>query len=155
MRDIRFIAEHRGGLLTKRHHQELMIWACGCAGHVLPLTGATTDDRLINALIVARDWADGNTTAGEAMKASASAHAVAREFTDPVSVAVARAVGHAAATAHMADHSLGASLYALKAVRNAGGSAVEEKKHQNDNLPPEIRDMVLTSRLEKERQFRL
>ena len=46
----------------------------------------------------------------------------------------------------MADHSLGAALYALKAVKNAGGSVIEERKWQDEQLPLEIRDLVLTAR---------
>jgi len=151
MRDNRFIAVHRGGLLTKKHHRQLMIWACVCTEHVLPLLGATLDERLKNALMIARDWANGNTTVGEAMKASVGAHAVAREFTNPTSIAVARAVGQAVATAHMADHSLGAAIYALKAIKYAGKSIEKERKWQNEQLPSEIMEVVLTARANKEK----
>jgi len=151
MRDKRFIAEHRGGFLTKRHHRQLMIWACVCTEHVLPLLGGTLDERLTNALMIARQWADGNTTVGEAMKASVVAHAVAREFTNPTSIAVARAVGQAVATAHMADHSLGAAIYALKAIKNAEKSIEIERKWQNEQLPSEIMEIVLTARTNKEK----
>ena len=151
MRDNRFIAEHRGGLLTKKHHRQLMIWACTCTEHVLPLHGGTLDERLKNALLIAREWANGNTTAGEAMKASVGAHAVARELTDQTSIAVARAVGQAVACAHMADHSLGAVIYALKAIKSAGKSIETERKWQNEQLPLEIREIVLTARSIKEK----
>ena len=151
MRDKRFIAEHRGGLLTKKHHRQLMIWACTCTEHVLPLHGGTLDERLKNALLIAREWANGNTTAGEAMKASVGAHAVARELTDPTSIAVARAVGQAVASAHMADHSLGAAIYALKAIKSAGKSIETERKWQNEQLPLEIKEIVLTARTIKEK----
>ena len=151
MRDNRFIAEHRGGLLTKKHHHQLMIWACICAEHVLPLLDGTLDERLKNALLIAREWANGNTTAGEAMKASAGAHAVARVLTDPTSIAVARAVGQAVASAHMADHSLEAAIYALKAIKSAGKSIVTERKWQNEQLPLEIKEIVLTTRTIKEK----
>jgi hypothetical protein len=39
-------------------------------------------------------------------------------ISNPIAIAVASSVGHALATAHMADHSLGAAPDALKAVRN-------------------------------------
>jgi hypothetical protein len=151
MRDKRFIAEHRGGLLTKKHHRQLMIWACICTEHVLPLLGETSDDRLTNALLIAREWANGNATVGDAMKASVGAHAVAREFTDPVLIAIARSVGQAVATAHMADHSLGAAIYALKAIKYAGKSIEKERKWQNEKLPSEIIEIVLTARTNKEK----
>ncbi len=151
MRDNRFIAKHRGGLLTKKHHQQLMIWACACIEHVLPLLGGTIDERLTNAILIAKEWAEGNTTVGDAMKASVGAHAVARELTNATSIAVARAVGQAVATAHMADHSLGAAIYALKAIKNAGKSVETERKWQNEQLPSEIKEIVLNARTIKEK----
>jgi len=155
MRDKRFIAEHRGGLLNKDHHRLLMIWACLCAEHVLPLFSETLDERLTNALLIAKEWANGNTNVGEAMKASVDAHAVARKSNNPTSIAVAHSVGQAVATAHMADHSLGAAIYALKAIRNAGKSIDAERKWQNEQLPSEIREIVLTARTSKEKALKL
>jgi hypothetical protein len=145
MRDKRFVAEHRGGPLKKNQHQQLIGWACGCAENVLHLFGRT-DERLKNALNAAKGWRRGKATVGEARKAAVSAHALARESSDPVAIAVARSVGHAVAAAHMADHSLGAAWYALKAVKNAGKSADEERKWQDGQLPPEIRELVLSAR---------
>jgi hypothetical protein len=146
MRDKRFIAEHRGGPLKKEEHYLLIGWACSCAEHVLPLFGETIDNRLKNALLIAREWAQGNAPTGDAMKASLSAHAVARASSDVTAIAVARSVGQAAATAHMADHSLGAAWYAMKAVNHAGMSADAERQWQDEQLPPEIKDLILTAR---------
>lgn len=61
-------------------------------------------------------------------------------------ITVARSVGHIVATAHMADHSLVAVLYALKAAKNVGKSAVEETSRQNKKLPSDIKELVLTAR---------
>jgi len=72
--------------------------------------------------------------------------AVARESSNKTAAAVARAVGHAVATAHMADHSLGPAWYGLKAVKSDGGSIDEERKWQDSKLPPEIKDLVITLR---------
>ena len=155
MRDKRFIAEHRGGLLKKDHHRLFMRWACLCSEHVLPLFGETLDERLINALLIGKEWAIGNTTVGDAMKASVSAHAVARGSTNTTSIAVARSIGQAVATAHMADHSLGAAVYALKAIKNAGKSIDTERKWQNEQLPSEIMEIVLNARTNKEKALKL
>lgn len=153
MRDRRFIAEHRGGLLKKDHHRQLIKWACKCSEHVLPLCGETVDERLINALLIAKEWSTGYAKVGDAMKASVGSHAAARESASPISIAVARSVGQAVATAHMADHSLGAAIYALKAVKFANKSIDAERKWQNEQLPSEIRELVLTARTEKEHSF--
>ena len=146
MRDKRFVAEHRGGPLTKEQHYLVITWACGCAENVLHLFGAITDERLKNALLIGKEWAMGNASVGDAMKASVAAHAIARESSNPTSIAVARSVGQAVATAHMADHSLGAAWYALKAVKNAGISTDAERRWQDEQLPPEIKDLILTAR---------
>lgn len=155
MREKRFIAEHRGGPLRKEQHIQLMIWACDCVKHVLPLLGENPDKRLVNALVVARAWAEGKAKVGDARKASVQAHAAAREFSDPVAIAIARAAGHAVATAHMADHSLGPALYALRAVKIAGKPVEEERDWQNQQLPEVIRELVLSTRNLKEKSFRL
>jgi hypothetical protein len=154
MRDKRFIAEHRGGLLKIDHYRQLIKWACICSEHVLPLCSEIVDERLINALLIAKEWASGNAKVGEAMKASVVCHAVARKSADSISIAVARSVGQAVATAHMADHSLGAAIYALKAVKFANISIDAERKWQNEQLPSEIRELVLSTRTEKECLFK-
>jgi hypothetical protein len=153
MRDKRFVAEHRGGPLKKEQHGQLIKWACDCAEHVLPLFGETPDSRLVYALLVAGEWEKGNARVGDARKAAFGSIAVANESSDPVSIAVARAISHAVATAHMADHSLGGALYALKAVRIAGRSVEAERKWQKKQLPPEIMDLVLSAFSEKEKYF--
>ena len=155
MRDKRFIAEHRGGPLKKEQHRQLILWACHCAENVLPLPGDKIDERLKIALLIAKEWAKGKATIGEARNASLKAIAVANESSNPVAMAVARAVGHAVATAHMADHSLGAALYALKAVKKAGKSIDTERKWQNEQLPSEIMELVLTTRSKKEKDLKI
>ncbi len=146
MRDKRFVAEHRGGPLKREQHIQLITWACDCAEHVVHLFGEVIDERLKNAIVIARAWARGNASTGDAMKASVAAHAVARESSNPTSQAVARSVGQAVATAHMADHSLGAAWYALKAMKNAGQSPDAERRWQDEHLPPEIKDLVMSAR---------
>jgi hypothetical protein len=136
----------------------LMRWARGCSEHVLSLIDKTVDERLVHALHVAREWEKDNVTVGAAMKASSGAHAAARESSNPTSIALARSIGHAVATAHMADHSLGAALYALKAVKHAGKSIGAEREWQNvqlNQLPVEIVELVQTTMLEKEKGFKL
>ena len=106
MRDKRFIAEHRAGSLKKEQHYQLIQWACDCSEHVLYLFREKIDLRLENALIVAKEWEQGNASVGDARNASVAAIAVANETSNLIAISVARSVGHAVATAHMADHSL-------------------------------------------------
>ena len=155
MRDKRFIAEHRGGFLKKEQQCQLILWACNCAENVLPLFGEKPDNRLTDALFTGKKWAKGELRVGEAVISSLEAHTVARESLNPVSIAVARAVGHAVAAAHMADHSITGSLYALKAVKNAGKSIDAERNWQNEQLPFEIRELVISTRQEKESHFKI
>jgi len=104
-----------------------MKWACHCAEHVLHLFGERIDERLEDALHVAESWRQGRATVGEARKAALAAIAVARESSNPTAIAVARAVGHAA----------------------AGKSVAAERKWQDEQLPCEVKELVLTAEKQK------
>jgi len=140
-----FIAEHRGGPLTIEGHRKLIRWARECSEHVLFLIGNDVDERLAYALDVAKKWEKGMIPTGVAIKASLGAHAVAREAENPVHKAVARSVGHALATAHMADHSPGAAFYALKAIKLVNRDIEKEKEWQDrklNELPSELKEII-------------
>jgi Imm-5 like putative immunity protein len=98
---------------------------------------------------VAKEWKQGNASVGDARKASLGAIAVANGSSKLNEIAVARSVGHAVATAHMADHSICAAWYALKALKYAGKSIYAERKWQDEQLPLEIKELVLTVRKNK------
>jgi len=146
MRDKRFVANHRGGPLTKDQHRQLIIWACKCVENVLPLIETKVDERLTNAIKIAKEWTKDNASVGSARNASFDAIAVANELTNPVEIIIARSVGHAVATAHMADHSLRAAEYALKAIKLANKSIDVERKFQDNHLSFDINELVLSAR---------
>ncbi len=143
-RDPRFIAAHRGGLLSKAHHPRLAAWAADCAERLLPWFEKhhPHDFRLRQAIATARAWALGEVQTGAAMKAALACHAAAREATNPAAVAIARATGHAVATAHAADHCLGVMIYTLKAFDTEAAHA--ECQWQLKHLPPPLRELVLS-----------
>ncbi len=143
MRDRRFVAVHRGGPLDKQYHIFLARWAADCAEGVLYLfTRSSSDDRPARALEIARAWANGEIKTGAAMKASLAAHAAARETTNKSAIAAARAAGQAVATAHFADHSMGALLYALKALEAAGYESDSVLQSQLMKLPAHLVEPV-------------
>lgn len=152
MRDKRFIAAHRGGPLELDQHRALMAWARKCAEHVLPLMPDHMDPRLLDAISVSHKWEAGQARTGVAQKASVAAHAAARDYSNSVSVAVARSIAQAVATAHFADHCLGAALYSLKAVSLSGGSVDDERDWQDAQLSTDIRELVLQSRNSRDGQ---
>ena len=151
-RDPRLVAVHRGGLLDVATHRLLASWAADCAEHVLSLFTSKypEDERPRRAIETARAWSRGEVTVGEARAAACAAHAAARNAADAAAREVARAAGHAVATAHMADHELGAAAYAIKAVRLASPESEaltageRECRWQRDHLPEAIRELVLS-----------
>ena len=160
-RDPRFVAVHRGGLLDVSHHRLLANWAADCAEHVLPLFAARCpeDDRPHRAIETARAWAYGQASVNEAREAAFAAHAAARSASDAAAREAARAAGHAVATAHMADHELGAAAYAIKAVRLASPAAdainagERECRWQREHLPDAIRELVLSDEERRNRKL--
>jgi hypothetical protein len=151
-RDPRFVARHRGGLLREANHRLLASWAADCAEHVLPLFAAMypEDDRPREAIEIARAWSRGEVGVIQARAAAFAAHAAARSVSDPAAREVARAAGHAVATAHMADHELGAAAYAIRAVRLASveseaiAAGEDECRWQREHLPEAVRELVLS-----------
>ena len=151
MRDIRFIAQHRGGPLPREHHRLLSAWSADCVEHVLQhFTAVSPDVRPLKALEIARQWARGEIKVGVAQKASVACHACAREIMaktpdQTAAIAIARAAGHAVATAHFAEHSLGGANYAIKAMAALGHSKHDERNWQLQQLPPEISELVTSA----------
>lgn len=146
MRDQRFVAWHRGGLLTPGQHRLLIHWAIECSEHALLLLADKMDSQALGALEIAREWERGLANVNAARKASVDAHAAARARSNPLSAAVARSCAHAVATAHMADHCIAAAEYALVAVSLSGLSVDEELAWQNGLLDAEISERVLELR---------
>ena len=144
MRDRRFVAVHRGGPLNSKDHTFLARWAADCAEEVLYFftRSNSSDDRPAEALKIARAWANGEVKTGAAMKASLASHAAARETTNKSAIAAARAAGHAVATAHFADHCMGALLYAMKALEASGHESDSILQSQLKKLPAHLTEPV-------------
>lgn len=152
MRDQRFVAVHRGGVLDLARHRLLASWAADCAEHVLPLFTHRhpDDDRPWRAIEAARAWSRGEIAVGAAREAALRAHAAAREASDEAACAAARAAGQAVSTPHMADHSLGAAAYAVRAVKRASSvpeaaaAGEVERRWQYAQLPEAVRELVMS-----------
>lgn len=149
-RDPRFVTIRRGGTLEDAQHRLLAIWAAACAEHVIHYFESQypDDNRPRRAIEQARAWARGEISMTQAREAAYAAHAAARA-TIGAAREVARAAGHAAATAHMADHELGAAAYAIRAVRAASPADGRDEtgriecRWQREHLPDAIRALVL------------
>lgn len=148
-RDARFVTIRRGGTLTNSDHRLLALWAATCAEHVLHLFESVrpSDERPRQAIEQIRAWTRGEIRMSDARAAGGHAMSAARELSGPGRHA-AYAAGQAAVVAHVAAHDLGAAAYAIKAARAASPGCEEhagrlECRWQREQLPPEIRDLVL------------
>ena len=150
-RDPRFVTIRRGGRLEDAQHRLLADWAAACAEHVLILFSSQhpDDDRPRSAIEQARAWARGEISMMQAREAAYAAHRAARSANGAAREA-ARAAGHAVATAHMADHELGAAAYAIRAVRAASPADTRDEAGrgeclwQREQLPDAIRALVIS-----------
>lgn len=93
-------------------------WALSCAERVLPLfdADAAAQDEIRGAIARTRAYSAGESSAGHEIKKRLIAVKAAKAATTSAGAAAARAVGQAAAVAHMGAHALGAAAYAVKAV---------------------------------------
>ncbi|MCU1695753.1 MAG: hypothetical protein JWR34_1816 [Mycobacterium sp.] len=149
-RDPRLVTIRRGGTLTDSDHHLLALWAATCAEHVLHLFESTRleDSRPREAIEHARAWVRGEVKMMQARAAGGHAMGSARDLRGPARHA-AYSAGQAGAVAHVAAHQLGAAAYAIKAVRAAASEGEAdaagrlECQWQRDQLPLEIRGLVL------------
>ncbi|MGK9219316.1 MULTISPECIES: putative immunity protein [unclassified Microbacterium] len=104
--------------LSDSDRRVLARWALSCAERVLPLFDAddVARDEILDAVARTRAFSAGDSSAGQEIRKRLVALKAARAATTSAGVAAARAVGQAAAVAHMAAHALGAAAYAAKAV---------------------------------------
>ncbi|MBF0349643.1 MAG: hypothetical protein HQM11_01345 [SAR324 cluster bacterium] len=159
-RDPRFVTIRRGGTLKDCDHYLLAKWAADCAEHVLKyfISQHPDDDRPRFAIEQTRAWACGEITMTKAREAAYAAHDAARTATGPAREA-ARAAGHAVATAHMADHELGAAAYAIRAVQAASPEELRDKvgkdewQWQLERLPDAIRDLVISDQANRNKKL--
>ncbi|MEO7588373.1 MAG: putative immunity protein [Arachnia sp.] len=150
VRDARFVTIRRGGTLTDAHHHLLALWAADCAEHVLDLfeSAQPGDPRPREAIAHARAWVRGEVGMMAARAAGGHAMGAARDLRGAARNA-AYAAGQAGAVAHVAAHELGAAAYAIRAASAAApagdgdAAARRECQWQRDQLPEEIRALVL------------
>lgn len=137
-------------LVTPEEKRALVAWAVACAEMTMTLLDERhcSDARVRAALDAAGAWMRGTCAVGDVRAAASAAHAAARETDDAVVRAVARAAGHAAATAHVAGHARAAAHYAVKALVADGDPAralaiaIDIRGRQESLLPPELRRFV-------------
>src|SRR5215469_2728852 len=143
MRDKNWILEHRGGNLKIEHQKQLMKWAIDCVEHLLPLLNNNINEKIMDAINVGNNWIIGKAKTGDAINCSREIIKYVRTLDNKLEIAITRAAGHAVATAHMADHSMGVVYYGLKAIKISGGIIEHEINWQIEHIPNEIKKLVL------------
>lgn len=117
--------------LSEEDRRLIGLWAADCAERVLPLFAAKapSDARPREAIEGIRAFARGGKRTAKLRSLALAAYAAAREVSDPVATAAARAAGHAASSAyihalfcpHQAKHALGPAVYGALARELAAG----------------------------------
>jgi hypothetical protein len=115
----------------------LALWAAECAEHVLPFfEGKYPDDnRPRKAIQVLREWVNSGVFDMTVIReASLAAHAAARDKKESDAIFAAHAAGQAVATAHVPTHSLGASIYGIRAAAARSGDVNDSFKERDWQL---------------------
>jgi hypothetical protein len=116
--------------LDERDQRSSVLWAAGCAEHVLPHFEEKypKDNRPRKAIEAGRAWARGEITMSEARAAAFATHAAAR------------AAGHAA---HVANYAVKAVSFASAAVLTDLATAIAgERDWQHRRLPKHLRPLA-------------
>lgn len=134
--------------LSDADRRTIARWAAECAERVFPLfeADAAATELVWDAIVRARAYGAGESTASEEIRKRLVAVKAASAATTPAGSAAARAAGQAAAVAHMGAHALGAAAYAVKAVSLADpvrpDAVDEEIRWQLGHLTDEERSVL-------------
>ena len=150
VRDSRFITIRRGGTLSDKDHYLLAVWAAKCAEHVLHYFEEKypNDKRPEIAIQSAIAWAKGEMKLNDSKRAAWESNKAAQGKNGPAKYA-ALSAGQAAVVGHVPAHELGAAAYAIRAVIESSENDLKEEnakrecQWQKDQLPEEIRDLVI------------
>ena len=149
MRDKKWVLEYRGGLLKIEQQKQLMKWTIESVNNLLQLLNGNVNEKIINAINTGNNWIIGKAKTGDAIKSAREILKYVRTIDNELEIAITRAAGHAVATAHMADHSMGAVKYGLDAIKIIGVSIEKEVEWQIKNIPNELKGLVLEGLINK------
>ena len=143
MRDKNWVLEHRGGTLKIEQQKLLMKWSIDCLEHLLPLLNKNINENINNAINIGKNWVNGKASTGDAINISRELIKCIKTLDNDLEIVLTRAAGHTVATAHMAEHSMGSVYYGLKAIKITGGSINSELKWQIEQIPEELKELVI------------
>jgi hypothetical protein len=128
--------------LSEGERRRLVVWAVACGARLLPVFSAERPDdgRLDEAIAGAAAFADGALGVGAMRTLAFACHAAARDAVSPQATAVVRAVGQAAAVAHMAAHSREIPRYTRRPL--TGEALVAELEWQREQVPADFASYV-------------
>jgi hypothetical protein len=149
MRNKNWVLEHRGGTLNIEQQKLLMKWSIDCVIYLFPLLNNNINQAIIDAINIGNNWIIGKAKTGDAINISRKILKFVKSLDNELEILVTRAAGHAVATAHMADHSMGPIYYGLKAIKINGGSIEKEIEWYMKNIPNEFKEQILEGLLNK------
>lgn len=116
--------------LKASSHRAVVAWALGLAiQDVWDLTEYIHEDpRAKECLYAAEAWAQGRIKMHEAQQKILVCHAIAKDYDNPVAIALAHAVGQACSTVHTVRHGIGLPIYEITAdIRKYGRYGAKDR----------------------------
>ncbi|MBQ6479296.1 MAG: hypothetical protein IJI44_08040 [Erysipelotrichaceae bacterium] len=95
---------------------QLCKYALSLATHVLESIRYSDDETIKEAFRISEQWQKGDVSMREVRQAAFQIHQMAKVSGDTITASALRTVGHAVATAHMKEHAMVASDYAVRVI---------------------------------------
>ena len=108
------------------------------AQHIQELTDTPSNQMITNGYLINEAWQNRKAKMRDVRKASFQIHELAKNSKDPLLQAVYRVIGHGIASAHVKEHAMVASDYAILAINhlhpNDLKEVIKERKFQIELL---------------------
>ena len=105
-------------LLRQQNHRTIVLWAFECVNDPVKLLKERYPDeeRPQKAVDLCKEWAKGNIKMPIAKKAILGVHGLAKEFNNPIDIALCHAIGQGCSSIHVKTHTIGLVFYELTAI---------------------------------------
>ena len=124
----------------------IAIWAIKCARHILDFVeiGGNDKDLIENGFMINGSWQIRNTSVHEVRQTAFRIHELAGRYKDELTKTAIRTAGHAVAAAHMKEHAMVCSDYAIKTIQLAFPGNSDKIKEERDWQLNELKKTMIS-----------
>jgi len=119
-------------IYAKKSHIQLVEFGIMLTHHIIEVTHFTPDALIHTAFEVSKKWLNSEVSINDVRQIGFKIHELARRSKDATIQTIYRVIGHALSSAHMKEHAIVASDYAIKVINLLYLDDIEAVKNERE-----------------------